>query len=293
VGEQRFKPLKPFILLALFLLAWWLVPTAVKSMLRVSFAEFQAPVMITASYLDDLGDFWARRAHGRNELIEAGQEIARRKAFYQLQVQRNEAMSAEIERLEQMLQMPAPDGFYLEPARVVQRQVNSWWHQITLRKGRDYGIPEGAAVVFEGGVVGRVVAVHAFTSDVELVSSPRFRMAATFANEERPVLYQGRAQTGFGSPTGRLVDAPQDLSASEQRPLRLVSTHLGGVFPAGLTIGTVDWLEPGGSGLFQDGDVKLDRRLLTLREATILIPREERRTPDATLEDADGRPFIR
>jgi rod shape-determining protein MreC len=291
VGEQRFKPLKPFILLALFLLAWWMVPSVFKSFMRVTFAEFQAPVMITASYLDDLGDFWARRANSRNELIEAAQEVARRKAFYQLQVQRNEAMAAEIERLEHLLDLPKADGFYLEPARVVQRQVNAWWHRITLRKGRDFSIPEGAAVVFEGGVVGRVVAVHTFTSEVELISSPRFRMAATFANEERPVLYQGRAQTGFGVPKGRVLDAPQDLSASEQRPLRLVSTNLGGVFPAGLTIGTVEWLEPGASGLFQDGDVTLDRRLLSLREATILIPRQPIDALDSM--DDDSRPFIR
>lgn len=291
MGEQRFQPLKPFIILGLFLLAWWMVPLTIKSFMRVSFSEFQAPVLISASYLDDLGDFWARRAQRRNELIEAGQEIARRKAFYQLQVQRNEIMQAEIERLERLLALPEPDGFHLEPARVVQRDISSWWHRITLRKGRDFGIPEGAAVVFEGGVVGRVIAVHAFTSDVELVSSPRFRMAATFANEQRPVLYQGRASVGFMQPKGRVLDAPQDLTASEQRPLRLVSTALGGVFPAGLTIGTVEWLEPGGSGLFQDGEVRLDPRLLSLREATILIPRQPTEALDGN--DADTRPFIR
>ncbi|MDV7397221.1 hypothetical protein RZS08_37820, partial [Arthrospira platensis SPKY1] len=72
MGEQRFQPLKPFIILGLFLLAWWMVPVTIKSFMRVSFSEFQAPVLISASYLDDLGDFWARRAHRRNELIEAG-----------------------------------------------------------------------------------------------------------------------------------------------------------------------------------------------------------------------------
>jgi rod shape-determining protein MreC len=291
VGEQRFKPLQPFLLLGVFLLGWWLVPVAIKSFMRVSFAEFQAPVIMTASYFDDLGDFWARRANSRNQLIEAGQELARRKAFYQLQVQRNENMSAEIEHLERLLGLPQPDGFRLEAARVAQRQINSWWHRITLRKGRDYDIPEGAAVVFEGGVVGRVVEVHAFTCEVELVSSPRFRMAATFAGEERPVLYQGQAQFGFGSPKGRLFDAPQDLTASKQQPLRLTSTDLGGVFPAGLTIGRVEWLEPGASGLFQDGEVLLDNRLLSLREATILVPVE--RIDASEPGSVEERPFIR
>ena len=79
-------------------------------------------------------------------------------------------------------------------------------------------------------------------------------------------------QSSFADPHGRVRDAPQDLVANSQGPLKLVTTSLGGTFPAGLSIGTVSWLEPGSSGIFQSGDVQLDQRLLNLREVTILIP---------------------
>jgi rod shape-determining protein MreC len=272
VAKLRLDKFKPIVALGLFLAAWWILPTVAKSFVRISFAEFQAPAWIAASYLDDLEGFWARRSHSKIELIEAGQEIARQKAFYQLLDQRNQALEAEVTRLESMLNLPSRREFRYEIARVIRRDLSAWWQQIIIRKGQDYGITNGAAVIFAGGVVGRVVEVNAFTSRIELVTSPNFRMAASFENDIRPVVFQGVPQSGFGTPTGEVRDAPQDLSATTQQPLRLVSTRLGGTFPAGLTIGHVSWLEPGSSGIFQAGKVQLDQRLLSLNEVSVLIP---------------------
>jgi rod shape-determining protein MreC len=168
--------------------------------------------------------------------------------------------------------LPSRREFRYEVARVVRRDLSAWWQQIVIRKGKDFDIPVGAAVVFSGGVVGRVVEVGALTSRVELVTSPNFRMAANFEGDERPVVYQGLPQSGFGDSRGTVRDAPQDVVASTQIPLKLVSTRLGGTFPPGLMVGRVSWLEPGSTGIFQSGEVELDARLLSLREVAVLIP---------------------
>jgi rod shape-determining protein MreC len=272
VANLRLDKIKPLVALGVFLAAWWIVPTTVKSFLRVSFSEFQAPAWVATSYLDDLEGFWARRSHSKVELIEAGREVARVKSLYQFNAQRKETLENEIARLEAILNLPSRREFRYEVARVVRRDLNAWWQQIIIRKGKDFDIPEGAAVVFSGGVVGRVVEVNAFTSRVELITSPNFRMAASFEDDERPVVYQGVAQTGFGDPVGVVRDAPQDLVASTQASLKLVSTRLGGTFPPGLMIGRVSWLEPGSTGIFQAGQVELDPQLLSLHEVAVLIP---------------------
>jgi rod shape-determining protein MreC len=272
VAHLRLDKYKPLVALGVFLLAWWITPTFVKSFLKVSFTEFQAPAWIATSYLDDLEGFWARRSHSKIELIEAGRELAREKAYYQHYAQRNEILEAEIGRLESILSIPGRRNFRYEVARVIRRDISAWWQQIVIRKGNDYNIPVGAAVIFSGGVVGRVVEVNAFTSRVELVTSPNFRMAASFEDDGRPVVYQGVAQDGFGHPEGSVRDAPQDLIATTQAPLKLVSTQLGGTFPPGLMIGNVPWLEPGSTGIFQAGEVLLDDRLLSLHEVAVLIP---------------------
>ena len=274
VAKERLDKFKPLITLGIFFAVWWTVPAVVKSFVRVSFSEFHAPVWIASSYLDDLDDFWSRKSHSKKELITASQELARQKAFYELKTQQNKIFEEEIDRLEQILNMPSRIEFRYEIARVIHRDLNLWWQQIIIQKGKNYGITKGAAVVFEGGVAGRVIEVNWLTSKVELISSPDFRMAASFEEDNRPVVYQGVRQNGFGDPVGEVRDAPEDLRASRENPLRLISTGLGGTFPPGLTIGNVTWMEPGSSGIFQTGEVQLDKRLLNLHEVTVLIPLE-------------------
>lgn len=272
MAKPRLDTIKPLVALCVFLVAWWLIPTGVKSFIKASFEEFHAPAWVATSYLDDLEGFWSRRSHSKLELIEAGREVARVNSLYQFNAQRKETLDKEIQRLELILNLPSRREFRYEVARVVRRDLSAWWQHIIIRKGNDFDIPEGAAVVFSGGVVGRVVEVNAFTSRVELITSPNFRMAANFEGDERPVVYQGVPQSGFGDPLGTVRDAPQDVLASTQIPLRLVSTRLGGTFPPGLVIGRVSWLEPGSTGIFQAGDVELDPRLLSLHEVAVLIP---------------------
>ena len=272
MATGRLDRLKPFVALGVFLFVWWVAPTALKSFIRVSFTEFQAPAWVANSYLEDLEGFWSRRSHSKVELIEAGREVARAKALYQFNAQRTESLEAEIARLEGIFDLPSRREFRYEVARVIRRDLSAWWQQLIIRKGRDYDIPRGAAVVFSGGVVGRVAEVNAFTSRVELISSPNFRMAAQFAEDERPVVYGGVVQSGFGQPAGVVRDAPQDLVATSEQPLKLVSTQLGGTFPPGLSIGQIAWLEPGSTGIFQTGKVALNTDLLSLHEVAVLIP---------------------
>lgn len=272
MAKVRLDTYRPLVALGVFIVVFWGLPAFFKSFLKVSFEEFQAPAWIASSYLDDLEGFWSRRSHSKVELIDAGQQIGRRMAFYQLLDERNQTLEAEIERLESILNLPSRREFRYEVCRVVRRDISAWWQQIIIRKGRDYEIPVGAAVIFSGGVVGRVIEVNAFSSKVDLITSPDFRIAAIFAGDERPVIYQGMPQSGFGSPVGEVHDAPQDLRTNSQTPLKLVSTRLGGTFPPGITIGQVPWLEPGSTGIFQSGEVVLDKRLHELNEVSVLIP---------------------
>lgn len=270
--KLRLDKFRPLVVLGVFMLCWWVLPAFIKSFTRISFTEFQAPAWVASTQLDRLEDFWGRRSHSKIELINAGKELARQKSYYQALAQRHEVLEAEIDRLGSILRLPSKREYSHEIARVIRRDLSAWWQQLIINKGRNYNIPQGAAVIYAGGIVGRVAEVRAYTSSVELISSPNFRMAASFENDNRPVVYQGLAQTGLGPPYGEIRDAPQDLIANSQTPLKLLSTELGGTFPSGLVIGSVRWLEPGSSGIFQAGEVHLDKRLLSLKEVSVLIP---------------------
>ena len=264
--------IKPFITLLALLAIWWLVPIFVKSFMRVSFFEMQAPFWTAASYIEDLQDYWSIRNHSKAELYEAGRDLARLNAAYQLRIQENDGLKDQVTRLERLLNLPSHPGYRSEVARVVRRDLSGWWQQFIVRKGRNYGIAKGNAVVYAGGVVGRVKEVYAYTAVVELISSRSFRVAAKLEGDARPVTYQGSVSLPLQGPSGEIVNVQPDIVVPASGPRRIVTSSLGGVFPDGLTIGWTDQLTPSNDGLLQRGSVRLDKRLIRLREVALLVP---------------------
>jgi len=272
VLPQRFDQARPFATLGVVLLVWLLLPVVFKTFTRSAFFEIQAPITITDSYVVDVQNFWATKLHSQTELMAAGKETAALIATYDFSVQQNKQLGADILRLENLLNLPPMPAYRLEPARVARRDFTGWWQRLIIRKGRNYGITVGAPVVFSGGIVGRVIEVHAYTAVVDLITSPTFRVAASAEGDVRPVSYQGGINETFSAPRGTVEFVPLDISASQSEPQRLVTSGLGGVFPPGLNLGSITLLEPSTDGLFKNGEVKLDPRLNSLTEVTILVP---------------------
>ena len=124
-------------------------------------------------------------------------------------------------------------------------------------------------------MAGRIREVGKRWATVRLVTSPQFRVAAQFEGDDRPVTFQGGGIPTGGKPFGIVRDVPHDLAPSDGKPLRLLTSSLGGTFPAGISIGIVNKLEGGEDGLFKSGRVELDELLGKLREVTVLLPRND------------------
>lgn len=272
--SKRLDQARPFFTLGLIVAAWLVLPVVVKSFTRASFFELTAPIPVTASYARDLQEFWSLKLHSKNELLEAGRDLARLNASYSMSVQQNAELQSQVARLEGLLRIPPVPGYRSEHARVVRRDFSGWWQRMVIRKGANYGIPVGAPVVFTGGVVGRIAEVHAYTAIVELIGSPNVRLAGAIEGDERPISFQGGTNPTLGPPSGIIEFVPLDIYADERSPKRLVTSGRGGVFPGGLTLGTVTKVEPSTDGLFKTGEVQLDPNLASLTEVTVLVPLE-------------------
>jgi rod shape-determining protein MreC len=272
VPPKRLDQARPYFTLGLVVIAWLVLPVVVKTFTRASFFEFTAPIAVAASYARDLQEYWTFRLHSNSELIEAGRDLARLNASYSLSVQQNAELQSQVERLETLLRLPSVANYRSEPARVARRDFSGWWQRLVIRKGKNFGIPVGAPVVFTGGVVGRVTEVYAYTAVVELISSPSVRIAGAIEGDTRPISFQGGINPTFGPPKATIEFVPLDVYASTTMPKRLVTSGHGGVFPAGLTLGTVTKVEPSPDGLFKNGEVQLDPTLASLTEVTVLVP---------------------
>jgi rod shape-determining protein MreC len=114
--------------------------------------------------------------------------------------------------------------------------------------------------------------VHAYTSVVELISSPSFRLAGALEGDNRPITYTGGVNAAFSNPRGRIDFVPLDIYANTTNPKQLVTSGLGGTYPPGLVIGRIVLIEPTNDGVYSSGEVQLDPRLNALSEVTVLVP---------------------
>lgn len=257
------------ILLCLF------APFAVRSFVASGFDEFRAPIDSIPSHLADLQKYWILHSNSKRALIEAGRDLARLNAAYELKLLENESLRGRLEGLERIMNIPSDQKFRYEVARVARRDVNAWWQRMVIRKGTAHGIREGCAVVCASGVVGRIAGAGTHTSVVELVSSRRFRMAARFAGDDRPVIYYGRGGASMHAAEGEVFDVPADVEPTLKNPATLVTSSLAGTFPDGIEIGRVRSLSLGADGIFKSGTVELSPRLDSLAEVAVLVPVSE------------------
>lgn len=269
---KRFDQARPFFVLGVAFIVWLFVPAIIKRVMRTSFFEFQAPITVASAAVRDVQDYWALRTRSKNELIEAGMQLANLNAQYEVRIRDYATLEAQNKRLEELLRLPSYPEYRTEVARVVLRDFTAWWQRIVIRKGRNYEIPVGAPVIFVGGVVGRVAEVGAYTATVDLISNPSVRIAGTLEGDVRPISFQGGINPAFGPARGVVDFVPLDVFANPAAPKRLVTSGQGGIFPPGLNLGQIVKLERGGDGLFQTGEVELDPRLSSVMEVAVLVP---------------------
>lgn len=256
------------------LLALTIFPSFFRQMVSRTFEQFRAPIETLPSHMSDLATYWSLNANSKRSLMEAGRDLARLNSMYEIKIAENASLRDEIKHYKKLLKIPSYDKYNWEIARVVRHDLSAWWQRIVIRKGSMHGVKKGCAVIYGGGVVGRVVSVNATSSTVELVSSVNFRMAAFIEGDDRPIIYQGAGAWSFRDPKGEVSDVPSDIKSTFGNPVKLYTSDLAGTFPSGLLIGEIINLKFEPDGIFQTGHVRLSGSLANIREVVILIPVE-------------------
>jgi rod shape-determining protein MreC len=274
--------LGPFFILGLFFLVYYGLPLSWKITAQSTFDEFHAPIWDLTSRLSDLSYYWGHQADSKNTLISKNRDLARLRAdweikndyrsFWQQELENVKQAKAHLTSLRQEIGLDGEQFFDPIISRVTRRSLAAWWQELSLRKGSDNGIWPGMGVVYSAGIAGKIVSSSSNSSRVELVSNSSFRVAARIEGDDRPVTFQGAGILAGGQPIGVVLDVPHDIATNNKSPIWVQTCDLGGTFPNGLRIGTIDHLEDSGDGLFKTGRVFISADLGKVSEVTILAP---------------------
>jgi rod shape-determining protein MreC len=143
----------------------------------------------------------------------------------------------EVNRLRHALNYRERSVFKLVPAEIVTRDSSTWWHTVTINRGKDDRVESDMPVVTDEGLVGKTTTVSNSISVVLLVTDENCKVASSVEGTREQGIVSGERVAGGLTP---LLDLNFLTKQANLQPgQKAYTSGMGGVFPSGLLIGTV------------------------------------------------------
>ena len=213
------------------------------------------PVWWLASLPSRLGRFAADSLETRGDLHAENTALRRDLVASNARLHRLVAVAEENQRLRALL--GGTRGFRLSArlAGIMDVDLDPGRQRIVLDVGSEDGVFVGQAMIDAGGVLGQVVEVGPRHAVALLLTDPDHAIPVQVARSGLRAIAYG---TGRASVL-RLPNIPQ--SADIRVGDRLVTSGIGGRFPAGFPVGVVEALRPDDTRLFVVADARPAARL--------------------------------
>ena len=229
-------------------------------------SPFRSAAQSVADWYNEKQDYFADNRALRAE----NEELKRRIAEMQADVRDAETALEENERYREMLGLREKHrSFELESARVLNRSQSNWTSSLTLNCGTDYGIAVGDCVITERYELVGVVSEAGYNwctvlTVIDTDSSLGARVFRTgdvgLAQGDFALMGQGLLELSYLPNEGSQL-LPGDL---------VLSSGLGGHYPADLTIGSVREVRTDDSGAASYAVVQPAAELETLTQVFVV-----------------------
>ena len=151
----------------------------------------------------------------------------------------NESLKV-IQELEEMLDLNATlmENEYIN-ATIISRNLGFWYDKVTIDKGSTSGIQENQAVITSDGLIGRVISVSYFTSDIKLLTSSDINQKVSVKIKIEDDYVYGLL-TGYNTKTKEFI--LEGIAGNKEIPIHseVTTPGLGDIFPSGILIGYVN-----------------------------------------------------
>lgn len=147
--------------------------------------------------------------------------------------------------LETALEFKKQNSFPALMARVVGKDPSFWFQTLIVDRGENDGVLTGMVARSFRGVVGQVVQVSDNYSKILLANAPSSAIDSIVQNSRVRGILKGAGEQGY---TLQYVLKNAKVKVGDQ----IVTAGIGGVFPSGITLGTVSKVHSKRRGMFLD-----------------------------------------
>jgi rod shape-determining protein MreC len=212
-----------------------------RSALTLATQPLQMAALAPAAAARRIAAFFA----SQSQLAEENAELRAKLLEATLAAQRLESEAAEAARLKRLMgAAERVQGASAAPAEIVYSARDPFARRVFVDKGSREGVLAGSPVIDERGVVGQVTRVHMLLSEVTLLTDKNQAIPVQVArNGLRAVAFGGGAS---GLLELRYLAANAEIVNGD----RLVTSGIDGVYPQGLSVGTVTRVERDATNTF-------------------------------------------
>jgi len=205
----------------------------VREWLSAATYPLQWAVDVPHRVADWLGASYADRASLRaeNERMQAELRIAN------LRLQRFEALEAENSRLRAIRQSSSGIAEQTLVAEIMRVDLDPFRQRVIINKGTEHGVFKGQAILDASGIFGQITRVGRYTSEAILISDAEHAIPVQSNRTGLRTIAVGTGDLKRLSLPFLTVDA--DVRVDDL----LVSSGLGGIFPAGYPVAVISRVE--------------------------------------------------
>lgn len=243
-----------------------------------------APLRYAVNAPAELLGWTSQRVTARGELLERIEALERANLRLRARQQQFETIQSENDRLRALLESSAERDERVLVAELLAVDLDPYRQQVVLNKGTRAGVYRGQPVIDAYGVMGQVMHVGPVTATALLISDP---------NHALPVQINRNGLRTIASGTGE-PDRLELLYIPNSADIRvgdlLVTSGLGGRFPANYPVGTVVEVDRRPGHQFARVTAEPEAQLDRSREALLVWPGEDLPAPADAQEPAGDSP---
>ncbi|QKW55510.1 rod shape-determining protein MreC [Stenotrophomonas sp. NA06056] len=241
------------------------------------------PVWALAGLPGKLGGQVRDTAASHGQLVTENRELRNQLLLANARLTRLQTAALDNAQLRELLNVAERSGLDVQLAPILDIDLDPVKQRLVLDAGSREGVHVGQAVIDSGGLMGQVINVTAGSSTVLLLTDPDHAVPVTVARNGVRLIVYGRGDKL------ELRDIP--LSAGVEVGDEIVTSGLGGRFPAGFPVGTITALRPDDTHAFLVGELKPAAQLDRGRDVLLLRPGAAIRIPpNLRLQMEQGAP---
>lgn len=256
-----------------------------QKIVRVWTQIFASPLQSASSKASGATSGFLKQIVNFHSTAQENEELRKQLAAAQDELRNARQQAAENERLKGLLNLREQSEYQIVPARVIARDPSVWFNTITINRGSSSGVAINFPVVTATGIVGRVVTVSPWASQVMLITDEKAGAGA--------VVGQLGQSSALGSVRGR-----QDLGLIEMRYVSgiekvevgdsVMTTGQDGIYPPGLNVGQVVDVKNGTATQPHQILIRPGARLDQLEDVAVLLYHPPQRpAPEQTLPNVE------